>query len=64
MPDFSGEELVEAIRKQEKFNDIPIAVITGIEEKEDFKISIPQKNIYLLQKPYFERKILEYIQKV
>ncbi|EMO55586.1 response regulator [Leptospira noguchii] len=64
MPDFSGEELVEAIRKQEKFNNIPIAVITGIEEKEDFKISIPQKNIYLLQKPYFERKILEYIRKV
>ncbi|EMY76975.1 response regulator receiver domain protein [Leptospira weilii serovar Ranarum str. ICFT] len=64
MPDFSGEELVETIRKQEKFNDIPIAVITGLEENEDFRISVSQKNVYVLHKPYFERKILEYIRKI
>lgn len=64
MPGFSGQELVETIRKQEKFDKIPITVITGLEENVGLNISVSQKNVSILQKPYFERKILEHIRKV
>ncbi|MBW0433386.1 response regulator [Leptospira yasudae] len=64
MPNFSGEELVEAIRKQEKFDKIPIAVITGLEENAGLNITVLHKTVYVLQKPYSERKILEYIRKI
>lgn len=63
MPDFSGEEFVEAMRKQNRFDSIPIAVITGLEENEGISISKLPKNVQILHKPYSERSILEYIQK-
>lgn len=63
MPDLSGEEFVEAVRKQNHFDSIPIAVITGLEENEGINISRLPKNVQILHKPYSERNILEYIQK-
>ncbi|MBM9499898.1 response regulator [Leptospira sp. 201903071] len=64
MPDFSGEEFVEAIRKQNRFDSVPIAVITGLEENEGISISKLPENVRILHKPYSERNILEYIQKI
>ncbi|MBW9230985.1 response regulator [Leptospira santarosai] len=64
MPGFSGEELVETIRKEERFDNIPITIITGLETSAGLNISVSHKNISVLQKPYFERKILEHIHKV
>ncbi|EQA54734.1 response regulator [Leptospira kmetyi] len=64
MPHFSGEELVEAIRNEDRFDKIPIAVITGLEENAGLNVSVLQKNVHVLQKPYSERKILEYIRKI
>ncbi|MBM9577552.1 response regulator [Leptospira sp. 201903070] len=63
MPDFSGEEFVEAIRKQNRFDSVPIAVITGLEENEGISRSKLPINVRILHKPYSERSILEYIQK-
>ncbi len=63
MPDLSGEEFVGEVRKENRFDSIPIAVITGLEENEGISVSKLPKNVQILHKPYSERNILEYIQK-
>ncbi|XDD50454.1 response regulator [Leptospira sp. WS92.C1] len=64
MPHFSGEELLKTIRGQKQYDTIPIAVITGLEENDGLNESSLQKNVHVLSKPYSERIILEYIQKI
>ncbi|PKA05034.1 hypothetical protein CH375_07420 [Leptospira ellisii] len=64
MPGFSGEDLVGAIRNQKRYDEIRIAVLTGLEEDADLSESANLKDVHILPKPYSERKILEYIQKI
>ncbi|TGK28204.1 response regulator [Leptospira gomenensis] len=64
MPGFSGEDLVHSIRSRKRYDEIKIAVLTGLEEDAELSDSAALKNIHVLPKPYSERKIIEYIQNI
>jgi chemotaxis protein histidine kinase CheA/ActR/RegA family two-component response regulator len=63
MPKMHGFELVQEIRKNEKFDDLPILILTGRDTKADREKAINYGANEFINKPFKERELLKVMEK-
>ena len=61
MPNLSGEELINALRSQERFKKLPIIIVSGIVSVKDIKHILDVGASYFLQKPAPLNELKTYI---
>ena len=65
MPGMDGFELTEQIKKNEKFKDLPVIMVTSLDSDEDKKRGIAVgANAYITKSDFETKKLLDMVQQL
>jgi len=64
MPNMDGIELVQAIRKQPKWKDLPVLLVTADEEPENIMLAMRAGASNYMTKPYNAKELREKIRRI